>query len=208
MNQKRIISHEDTKENRLKLKRSFLRGFVALCEILFLLHGFIAFSEASQPSFKGVTILEDRGYFEALLSRIDKAKDEIIVSMYVFKTSGKSSNYADRIKASLIKASQRGVDVRVLLEMENEKGSSLNAGNEQTARDLDRGGVKVFFDSPKQRTHVKAVVIDGRYTFIGSHNLTSSALQYNNELSLMVESEEVAEETVRYILGIIAGGKK
>lgn len=187
---------------------------MALCEILFLI-GFVAFSDASaksrrhetiQPSFKGVTVLEDKAYFDALLNHINNSKAEIIVSMYVFKTSGKSSNYADRIKSALIKASQRGVDVRVLLELEDERGSSLNAGNEQTARDLDRGGVKVFFDSPKQRTHVKAVVIDGRFTFIGSHNLTSSALQYNNELSLMIESEDVAGETVRYIEGIM--GKK
>lgn len=180
----------------------------ALILLIIVLSGFIAFSEASQPSFKGTTVLEDKEYFDALLSHIDNSKDEIIVSMYVFKTSGKSSNYADRIKSALIKASKRGVDVRVLLELEDERGSSLNAGNEQTARDLDRGGVKVFFDSPKQRTHVKAVVIDGRYTFIGSHNLTSSALQYNNELSLMVDSEEVAGETVRYIEKIIGTGKR
>lgn len=193
------------------------RRFKTLIVLIIFLSGFIAFSDASaksrrhevsQPSLKGITVLEDKEYFDELLSHINNSKDEIIVSMYVFKTSGKSSNYADRIKVALIKASQRGVDVRVLLELEDERGSSLNAGNEQTARDLDRGGVKVFFDSPKQRTHVKAVVIDGRYTFIGSHNLTTSALKYNNELSLMVESEEVAEETVRYIEGIIAGSKK
>lgn len=187
----------------------------ALILLIIVLSWFIAFSdasgksrrhEASQPSFKGVTVLEDRNYFDVLLNHINNSKDEIIVSMYVFKTSGKSSNYADRIKVALIKASQRGVDVRVLLELEDERGSSLNAGNEQTARDLDRGGVKVFFDSPKQRTHVKAVVIDRIFTFIGSHNLTSSALQYNNELSLMIESEDVAGETGKYIERII--GKK
>ena len=189
----------------------------ALILLIFFLIGFITFSDASaksrwhetpQPSFKGVTILEDRGYFDALLDHIDKAKDEIVVSMYVFKTSGKKSNYADRIKIAMIKAAQRGVDVRVLLELEDDRGSSLNAGNEQTARELDRGGGKGFFDSPSQRTHVKAVVIDGRYTFIGSHNLTSSALQYNNELSLMIESEDVGRETVKYIDGIIARSKK
>ncbi|MBI5191809.1 MAG: phospholipase [Nitrospirae bacterium] len=193
------------------------RNFKAQILLIFFLIGFIAFSDASAksrrhetspPSFKGTTVLEDRNYFDVLLNHINNSKHEIIVSMYVFKTSGKSSNYADRIKVALIKASQRGVDVRVLLELEDEMGSSLNAGNEQTARELDRGGVKVFFDSPSKRTHVKAVVIDGRFTFIGSHNLTSSALQYNNELSLMIESEEVAGETGRYIEGIIARSKK
>lgn len=159
-------------------------------------------------SDKGVTVLEDKSYFNALLNHIDNAQHEVIVSMYIFKTSGKKSNYADRIKDALIKAAQRGADVHVLLEQEDKSGSSLNADNEKTARELVKHGVKVYFDSPSKRTHVKAVVIDKKYTFIGSHNLTSSALQYNNEISLMVESEDVARETARYVEGIIGRGKK
>lgn len=185
--------------------------------LVFLLSWFAASSdvlgksprhETFQTSDKGITVLEDKRYFEALLNHIDNAHHEIIISMYVFKTTGKKTNYADRIKDALIKAAHRGVEVRVLLEQEDYSGSSLNADNEQTAMALGRGGVVVYFDSPSKRTHVKAVVIDAQYTFIGSHNLTSSALQYNNELSLMVESEEVARETVKYIKEIIAGSKK
>ena len=156
-------------------------------------------------SDKGITVLEDKRYFDVLLNHIDNAQHEIIISMYVFKTTGKRTNYADRIKYALIKAARRGADVQVLLEQEGVRGSSLNADNEQTAMELTKGGVKVYFDSPSKRTHVKAIVIDKLYSFIGSHNLTASALQYNNELSVMVESEEVARETVRYI-GEIVGG--
>jgi len=50
--------------------------------------------------------------------------------------------------------------------------------------------------------HTKLAVIDGRYTFIGSHNLTQSALKHNNELSVLVDSPAVAESTLNYIKGL------
>lgn len=150
-----------------------------------------------------ITILEDRRYFETLIKKIEGAKKDIHISMYIFKTSGKKINSAVRVRDAIINAARQGVIVKVLLEREGEKGSSLNYENEYTAKKLGKGGVEVYFESPGERTHVKAVVIDGKYTFIGSHNLTASALQHNNELSLMIESEEVAGEIVKYIEAII-----
>lgn len=156
----------------------------------------------------GVNILEDRRYFEALMKKIEAAKKDIIISMYIFKTTGKKVNSAIKVREALINASGRGVVIKVLLEREDEKGSSLNYENEYTAKKLVNGGVAVYFESPGKRTHVKAVVIDGKYAFIGSHNLTASALQYNNELSLMIDSEEVAGEIARYIESMINKSSK
>ncbi len=157
-------------------------------------------AEPVSASLQGeITILEDKRYVDLLLTKISEVRKDILISMYVFKTTDKRTNPANRIMDALIKAAGRGVDVKVLLEREYETGSSINSDNEYTARRLRQGGVKVFFDSPRQRTHAKAIVIDRRFTFIGSHNLTSSALQYNRELSLMIDSVEVAGETARYI---------
>lgn len=155
-----------------------------------------------------ITILEDRRYFDVLLNKINTAKKDILISMYIFKTTGRKESTANKIKEALIKAAKRGVHVKVLLELEGGRSSTLNKENRHTADGLTKGGVKVYFDSPRQRTHVKAVVIDNRYTFIGSHNLTTSALGYNNELSLMMDSAEVARETARYVEEIIGKGEK
>jgi phosphatidylserine/phosphatidylglycerophosphate/cardiolipin synthase-like enzyme len=57
----------------------------------------------------------------------------------------------------------------------------------------------VVFDSPGTTTHTKVAVIDGRYIFLGSHNLTNSALKYNHELSVFIDSPELAGKTLRYI---------
>lgn len=155
-----------------------------------------------------ITILEDGKYFAALLSRIHTAKKDVLVSMYIFKTTGERTNPADRIREALIKAARRGVNVKVLLEREDAVDSSINSENKATAAKLAKGGVKVYFDSPPRRTHVKTVVIDGRYTFIGSHNLTASALRHNRELSLLIDSEEVAKRIAKYIEEVIVTAGK
>ena len=64
---------------------------------------------------------------------------------------------------------------------------------------LTRGGVRVVFDSPTVTSHNKTVVIDNRYVFIGSHNLTQGALRHNNELSVMIVSPELAAEVKSFL---------
>jgi len=174
-----------------------------LLYLLFILSPAVQGESASKGGLKGtrgdIVILEDDQYFGALLEKIQSAKRDILVSMYIFKTTGRRTNPADRIEDALIKAARRGVNVKVLLEREEDADSSINLENKATAHELAKRGVKVYFDPPRERTHVKAVVIDGRYTFIGSHNLTASALRHNREISLMIDSEQVARETARYI---------
>ena len=152
---------------------------------------------------KEIFVLEDNSYLDSLLDKINKSQSGILISMYIFKTSGKKTSAANKVKDALIKAAKRGIKVIVILEEEGGKSSQLNKENRITGDKLEKGGAKVYFDSPRRRTHVKAIVIDDRYTFIGSHNLTASALQYNKELSLMIDSVEIAKKTARYIVEMI-----
>lgn len=41
-------------------------------------------------------------------------------------------------------------------------------------------------------THAKIVAVDSTYVFIGSHNWTESVLTANNEVSVIIVSEEIA----------------
>ncbi len=159
--------------------------------------------KSQRGATQGSVLLEDNAYFDALLDKVNGAKSNILISMYIFKTTSKESSSANQIKRALVRAAKRGVHIKVLLELEGGRSSSLNKENRYTADGLIKGGAEVYFDSPGKRTHTKAIVIDGRYTFIGSHNLTTGALHYNNELSLMIDSAEMARETARYIEEII-----
>jgi phosphatidylserine/phosphatidylglycerophosphate/cardiolipin synthase-like enzyme len=113
--------------------------------------------------------------------------------------------YPDLIMASLTAAAQRGVKVAVLLERGRGRGSDdkLDRDNVETGRRLQKKGVYVYLDAPQTTTHTKMVVVDGAYTFIGSHNLTQSALKYNHEISVLINSPQVAAEARSYINSII-----
>ena len=91
----------------------------------------------------------------------------------------------------------------VLLEQSRDPGDGTSRDNRETVGRLRKMGVTVYLDAPETTTHTKLAVIDGRYTFIGSHNLTQSALKYNNEISVEVESREVAAEALDYLKSLL-----
>jgi phosphatidylserine/phosphatidylglycerophosphate/cardiolipin synthase-like enzyme len=145
------------------------------------------------------TLLRNQEYAEALLQGIRNARKSVILSFYLFKVTDTRGNLPRKVADELINARKRGVDVMVVLERERGDRDPLNGENRQTAALLNRGGVKVFFDSPQVITHTKIAVIDGRYVYLGSHNLTQSALRHNNELSVVIDSPEMAAEAKAYV---------
>ncbi len=153
-------------------------------------------SAASEPRDAVVTLLKDSDFSGALLTSIRNAKKSIVCSYYLFVVHGK--NESEKVLEELVRARKRGVEVRVILEKTRQK-DRLNEENLHTAALLSRGGIKVFFDTPDVVTHLKVTVIDGRYVFLGSHNLTEGALRYNNELSVLIDSPEIAAETLTYL---------
>ncbi len=151
-------------------------------------------------SFKGpVKALEDEKYFFLLLDKIKGAKEHITVCVYLFKTTSFPENFANMIMKELINASRRGVDVEVVLERNDRSGDNLNRINLETAKKMRKGGIKVRFDNRSVNTHSKLVIIDSKYIFIGSHNLTHTALSRSNETSLMIESDELARYFLDYV---------
>lgn len=145
------------------------------------------------------TLLRNQEYAEALLQGIRNARTSIVCSFYLFKITDARGNRPRLIAEELVRAGRRGVTVTVILEKGGNARDGLNSENRRTAALLSRGGVRVFFDSPRITTHNKVVVIDSRYLYLGSHNLTQSALEHNNELSVLVDSPELAAEARAYL---------
>ncbi len=145
------------------------------------------------------TLLRNQEYADALLGRIGKARTSIVCSFYLFKVTESRKNQPRRIATALIDAKKRGVAVTVILERGKSSQDRLYADNRNTADILARGGVNVHFALPGVTTHNKIVVIDDRYVFLGSHNLTQGALKYNNELSVLIDSPEMAAEVRSYL---------
>ena len=145
-----------------------------------------------------VTLLTDREYLPALLEGIDKARREIALSAFLFKTNGAKDHQPDWVLSHLRDALRRGVKVHAVIE-QGQEGEALTGSNVETAGKLKAAGIEVCLDGPERTTHAKMVIIDRRYLYIGSHNLTQSALKYNHEVSVRIDSPAMAEEALRYM---------
>mgnify|MGYP001550209994 CR=1 FL=1 len=144
-----------------------------------------------------IFILENTKFNTLLSAKIREAKESINIAMYLFKTSDNKNNYATQLANELISAKENGVDVTIILE-NSSYNQSLNESNSYTLKKLKTAGINIRFDSLERQTHSKLVIIDNLFTFIGSHNFSHSALRINNELSLMIESEEIAAKSLEY----------
>ena len=198
-------------------------GSFNICKknIVVALYGVILVIASLSPTFAGekrdvissdqagcqMILLTNEDYLPALLKSIDEARSEIFMSIFSFKAGVHKSSYPDRILGHLAKAVKRGVDVKVILEATGRLDDELNTQNRQTGKLLEEKGVKVYFDSPRTTTHTKLIVIDEKVLIMGSHNLTQSALKYNNEISILIERPDLAKRARNYMLTIIKEAK-
>lgn len=190
---------------------SFRRKFFLLIGLILLITGVISTAFAAEKSLQSdkckSIILANEEFLPVLLRSIDEARNEIIMSIFSFKAGEHKNSYPDRIASHLAKAVKRGVKVWVVLETTGDKSDGLNIQNRKTGRFLEEKGIKVFFDSPRKTTHTKLTVIDQRLIFLGSHNFTQSALKYNNEISVLLDRPDMAQNVRNYILKIIKEGQ-
>ncbi len=145
-----------------------------------------------------IMLLPDKSYYPMLLKFIRGARHRIDMVMYIFKKGSGKNNRPSKVALELIKARQRGVKVEVVLD-NSDWNEGVNEANRKVARYLRKNKVAVRFESKKKTTHSKVVVVDQRFVFVGSHNMTHSALGKNHEMSLLLDSPKVARQMVRYI---------
>ena len=145
-----------------------------------------------------IRILPDKEYYDTLTSLIQHARHRIDLAMFVFKTTKSPKNRPALLVNELIRARAKRVEVNVVLEKSG-YADNINKENKKVAQKLRKNGIKVRFDGTKTTSHAKMVVVDSRYCLVGSHNFTHSALAYNNEFSLLIDSTVLAGEMLRYM---------
>lgn len=140
-----------------------------------------------------ITLLVDDDYGPAVLATIREARSSIDLTMFsaTLPDDARPDHPVLRLIEALGARHQEGVQVRVVLD----------AGPPQPGRDrpnagfaerLIRHGVQVRWDGEARTTHVKCLVADGRWSVMGSHNWSYSALRRNREQSLLIDSPELA----------------
>lgn len=91
---------------------------------------------------------------------------------------------AEPIVNALIALEEKGVTVRIVTDSDNADLASINR--------LRRNGISVVEDERSALMHNKFMVIDGRYTWLGSMNFTSNGAYCNNNNLVRIDSAPLA----------------
>ena len=152
---------------------------------------------------RNVEILTTEEYFETVHSLLNEASQSILLVMFSFRYYPEYPlSPSNILLEDLIKARRRGVDVKVLLDVSDWNKRNTRK-NQKTGGILSRNNIEVYYDKLEVTMHAKTLVVDSRYTVIGSNNWTYHGLTSNIEFSLLVDSEELAKEMENYIMELI-----
>lgn len=103
-------------------------------------------------------------------------------------------------------AVRRGVEVKILVAEKSDVGIMVNA-RKYLYGWLTENGIKVFEYNPSN-VHGKVLVIDNKWTTIGSYDLNNLSSYSNIELNLDIKNEIFSENLSSYINDLIAHKSK
>ena len=185
---------------------------VVILTVVFLLGTFtgyfMALTRSSQlhtyevPEVK-VSLLPNKKYYSRITDLVRRANRSIYTVMFVVKYDPKEpDDPVNVILGLLCDAKRRGLDIRVLVDDETKRSYK------KTLEYLAGCGIPVRLDKGRRvTTHVKMLLIDGKYLVVGSHNWTESALKYNNEFSVLIVSEKLYRKALSYFNELWVSGR-
>jgi phosphatidylserine/phosphatidylglycerophosphate/cardiolipin synthase-like enzyme len=144
--------------------------------------------------------ISNRDYYTKVIEVINNAQKSIHVSMFVVSLRpDQKESVVYQLCNALIDAKKRGVSVRVILDQnvnyyDDQKG--IEGKNDEAYKYLSKNGIDVFYDNKNKYTHSKALVIDEKIVIIGSTNWSYSAIEKNNESSVLIRSPELAKSII------------
>ena len=121
---------------------------------------------------------QDKGIANGILPLIQNAASYIYVPSFVITEK--------RITNELIKAKQRGVDVRIIAD-------ALNSSTRHSkSKEMRAAGIQVKAENYAGKMHSKSMIIDDKYVVIGSMNFSNSGENRNDENFVILEDSDAA----------------
>lgn len=133
----------------------------------------IYFTDPSNPA----SPQQSGGVEEAVIASIDSARLSIDVAFYSLSLR--------EIANALLRARDRGVQVRVVMESDNRERSVPQA--------LIDGGIPILGDRREGLMHDKFIIIDHSEVWMGSMNYTTSGAYNDNNNTIHLRSVKIAE---------------
>jgi HKD family nuclease len=177
-------------------------GIIKTTLICFSLFVFLSLNTNASTAAE-ITDISNRRYYPAVKEALDKAQSSIDMAMFVVSLSEDRETKAASLLRSLVDASQRGVEVKVILDKNiNFFTGEIEYKNKEAYRYLKKRGVNVLYDDIYIYTHNKILVIDGETVVVGSTNWSQTALAQSNESALLIKSPQLAEKFLKKISNI------
>lgn len=108
------------------------------------------------------------------------------------------------LMAALRSAAQRGIDVRIILPLQNNL-PYMTWATQRLLPDLLVAGARVWYQKPPF-AHTKLLCVDKFYSLVGSANLDARSLRLNFELNMEVYNPELAGQLEAFMDGQISNG--
>ena len=139
---------------------------------------------------------------QVLTGLIDEARDRLfMVSFVAYHVGG--------VVDALRRATERGVQVRVLLEQSKEHGGNVTVDSIAMLRhnlphaqlyEWNKTGAEA---SPTASVHAKCAVADGAVAFVTSANVSDAAMERNMELGVLLRGGQVPGQLDRHLTALI-----
>jgi phosphatidylserine/phosphatidylglycerophosphate/cardiolipin synthase-like enzyme len=91
---------------------------------------------------------------------------------------------SQKVAAAFIRARARGVRVRIVSDGQNRKAAG--------ALLLAKHSVPIVFDKQRGLMHDKFAIVDRRYVWTGSYNITDNCAYHNNNNAILIDSPDLA----------------
>ncbi|HOC02967.1 MAG: Phospholipase D precursor [candidate division TA06 bacterium ADurb.Bin131] len=141
-------------------------------------------------------------YLPKIVELISNAETSIKIVMYnVVWYSKYPDSASNRIINKLCEAAKRKVNVTVILN-QDKFGNKITNESKEAGEILRKSGVNVLYDSLDQTTHAKLMIVDDRFVVIGSFNWSYYSIEKNNEVAVVIDSKEIAQQYLKYFASI------
>ncbi|MCK4353340.1 phospholipase D family protein [candidate division WOR-3 bacterium] len=148
------------------------RNFI-LCSII------LFFSSFNLLAKTRVLFSPNGGCTKEIIAQIDSSKKTIDIAMFSFTS--------DSIAFALVRAFDRGIKIRMLLDKQQAKSRYSKY------EFLKNYGINTILDRHSGYMHNKIVVIDTAVVLTGSFNWTKNAEKRNEENLLVIDNEEIVK---------------
>jgi len=141
-----------------------------------------AFAVRSSPSDR---ITASRVLFQTL---VESARDRLVIATPYF--------LPDRmLRRGLLRTAKRGVQITVIVPGTSTDQKWVRLASRRLYGPLLRAGVRIF-EYEAGMTHVKALIVDGLWSVIGTTNVDNRSFEHNDEVNIVVRDAKVASRVM------------